>query len=150
MLIKVLNYFQKKKFLEKYKKSAKKILGNTEYIRSNSILLNVFFKKYDAAVINSNEYDTMMELNPSISKKIKILEESPRIFNFMFIAFSKNLNNDDMKNYHKILYDFLSDKNKNELFNLLKIKSIETEADNIKDLAKYYKEYLKLKKRYDK
>ena len=142
--------FLEKKYLEVVKKSPKKILDNVEFVKTNSILLNIYFGKYEAAIINSNEYDTMIELNPGISKKVKILEESPRIFNFMSIAFSKENSDNDMKNFQLLLDEFTKSKNKDELFNLLKIRSINTNQNNLKDLDTYYKEYLKLKKKYDK
>jgi ABC-type phosphate/phosphonate transport system substrate-binding protein len=142
--------FLEKKYLEIFKKSPKEILKNIEVIKGNSLLLNVYFGKYEAAIINSNEYDTMIELNPSITKKIKILEESPRIFNVVTIAFNNSLSDNDMKYYHTLLNDFLNDKSKTELFNLLKIKSIDTQGDKFNELATYYKDYIKLKNKYDK
>lgn len=147
---KISKLFLEKKYLEKIKKSPKKILKNIEFVNSNSILLKTYFGTYDAAIIDSYEYETMIELNPSILKKIKILEESPRIFNDMIISFSKTNKDSDMNNFQQILKKFLEDKKKRELFNLLKIKTIKTNQNNLKDLEDYYTDYLKVKKKYDK
>lgn len=143
---KIAKMFLEKKYLEKNKKSAKKILENIEFIPNSSILLKTYFGAYDAAIVDSYEYDTMLELNPSIVKKIKILEESPRIFNNMIIAFNKDSN---MENYKILLKKFLLSKDKMEVFNLLKIQTIVSDSNNMSNLEKFYFDYINLKKEFD-
>ena len=41
--------------------------------KESTVLLNVFFKKTDLAVVSSETWDDMIKLNPSISKKLKII-----------------------------------------------------------------------------
>lgn len=150
---KISEMFLEKIYLEKVKKSAKKILKNVEFVNNKSILLKTYFGVYKASIVDSYEYDTMLELNPTIIKKIKILEESPRIFNGMITSFHKNNTAKDMENYKEILNQVLKDKGKLELFNLLKIKSVESNDNisvNLNYLENFYNDYLKAKKKYDK
>ncbi len=37
--------------------------------KESSVILNVFFNKSDFAIVKSNIWNTMLQLNPSISKK---------------------------------------------------------------------------------
>ena len=143
---KISKFFLEKTYIEKTKKSAKKVLDNIDFLANSSILLKTYFGSYDASVVDSYEYETMLELNPSITKKIKILEESPRIFNNMIIAFR---NNSNMEDYKLILKDFLLSKDKIEVFNLLKIKTIVPDGKNMNKLDEFYFDYMRLKKTID-
>lgn len=151
--IDILNEFGKifleKTYLDSNKKNADNLISKVYNNNSNSLLLQTYFSKYDAAVITSFEYNTMLELNPAIKKKIKILKSSPRIFPYSLILFNKNIGEKKIKVLEKILKRFFSSEKKHELYDMLKIKAISPiEKKDLDKLDEYYKDYLKLKNKY--
>lgn len=141
-------YFEKI-FLESTKKNIDSMMSKINYNKKNSLLLQVYFGKYDAAVITSNEYDVMLELNPAIDKKIKILKTSPEIFPHMLIFYNKKNTSNKMKFFKKSLNAFLINEDNNELFELLKVEEFKRiEKKDLDKLYEYYQSYKKLKSKY--
>lgn len=66
-----------------------------------STMYDVFFNKNTTAVVNSDLYDLMVDLNPQIKEKIKIVKESDRVF-FRVIGLTR-------KNLSKEKSDFLNE-----------------------------------------
>ncbi len=136
-------------YLKNAKKNADDIISKINYNKSNSLLLHTYFSKYDAAVITSYEYNVMFELNPAITKKIKILETSPQIFPYILILFNKNSTSKNIEILKKILDEFFINKKKNELYEILKVKELsKIEKIDFDPLNMYYQNYLKLKSKY--
>ena len=144
-------FFFEKIYLENRKKNIDDIMSKINYNNKNSLLLQVYFNKYDAAVITSNEYDIMLELNPAINKKINILETSPEIFPNLLIFFNKKNTSDNMKVFKKSISSFFINEDNHELFDILKVKEISRiEKSDLDKLYDYYQGYRKLKSKYKK
>jgi ABC-type phosphate/phosphonate transport system substrate-binding protein len=143
--------FFEKTYLDGSKKNAKDITSKIDYNKSNSLLLKTYFAKYDASVITSHEYEVMLELNPAIKKKIKILKSSPEIFPHIIVLFHKNNTGKNIKTFKSTLSKFFKNENKQELFDILEIKDlIMSNKKNFDNLNEYYQEYLKLKSKFKK
>jgi ABC-type phosphate/phosphonate transport system substrate-binding protein len=143
--------FFEKTYLDGSKKNANDIISKIDYNKSNSLLLKTYFAKYDAAVITSYEYEVMIELNPAITKKIKILKSSPEIFPHIIILFHKNNIGKNIKTFKSTLSEFFKSENKQELFDILEIKDLSmSNKKNFDNLNEYYIEYLKLKSKFKK
>tara|TARA_B100001063_G_scaffold89470_1_gene83297 strand:+ start:563 stop:1138 length:576 start_codon:yes stop_codon:yes gene_type:complete len=141
--------FLEKTYIDSTKKSADNLISKISYNKSNSLVLQTYFSKYDAAVVTSFEYDIMLELNPAIKKKIKILKSSPEIFPYLLILFNKNNTSENIKIFKEILNKFFASERKHELFDMLKIKDLSIiEKRDLDKLDEYYKEYLKSKSKY--
>lgn len=141
--------FLEKTYIDSTKKSADNLISKISYNKSNSLVLQTYFSKYDAAVVTSFEYDIMLELNPAIKKKIKILKSSPEIFPYLLIFFNKNNTSENIKIFKEILNKFFASERKHELFDMLKIKDLSIiEKRDLDKLDEYYKEYLKSKSKY--
>lgn len=67
--------------------------------KQSRAILSVFFKKYDACLVPSYAFETMIELNPQISDELTIIKKSEPLINTI-VACRKNLDN-------KIIEDFL-------------------------------------------
>ncbi|MBU3015232.1 phosphate/phosphite/phosphonate ABC transporter substrate-binding protein [Poseidonibacter lekithochrous] len=144
-------FFFEKIYLENSKKNIDDIMSKINFNNKNSLLLQVYFNKYDAAVITSNEYDIMLELNPAINKKINILETSPEIFPNLLIFFNKKNTSDNMKVFKKSISSFFINEDNHELFDILKVKEISRiEKSDLDKLYDYYQGYRKLKSKYKK
>ncbi len=58
------------------KKTYKKVVKTIKYEQKDSrVLLDVFFKKVDLGIVKKSTWDTMIELNPAILKRIKIIKK---------------------------------------------------------------------------
>ena len=141
-------YFEKM-YLNASKKNIDNIMSKINYNNTNSLLLQVYFGKYDAAVISSKEYEIMLELNPAIDKKIKILEASPEIFPHMLIFYNKNNKSNNMKVFIKYMNTFFDNEDARELFNILKVEEFSRiDKKDLDRLYEYYQDYKKLKSKY--
>lgn len=140
-----------KKSLEANHKSAKKVLKKIEYQKKETTsLLNVYFKKVDFAVIKKAIWFTMKDLNPSISKKVVLKECTKGLFPAYVAVVNKNINK---KNY-KIVFDFLSHNDTaedvEEFFSIIPFNHLfKIKIEDMKKLREFFKEYGKLKKRYE-
>lgn len=143
--------FFEKTFISSTQKNADNIMSKINYNKSSSLLLKTYFSKYDAAVITSYEYKIMIDLNPAIKKRIKILKSSPEIFPYTFVLFHKKNKINNIQIFRKMLKKFLQSKNKEELYNIVKIKEISiNKKDDFYLLGKYYEDYLEIKNKFDK
>jgi len=143
--------FLENTYLNSSKKNADEIISSINYSESSSLLLKTYFSKYDAAVVSSFEYEVMLELNPAIKKKIKILKSSPEIFPHVIMLFHKNNTTQHIELFKDTLYKFLRTGNKEELFDALKIKKFTiNKKEDFDNLNEYYQNYLKLKSKFKK
>lgn len=72
--------------------------------KPTNILLPVFFKKVDAAVITKESFDVMCELNPNIQKELKILAVSKTLL-FGVLSFDKRSKDIEREQF---IYDILT------------------------------------------
>lgn len=129
-------------YFRKSNKNPNELIDNVHYVNDNTFLIKTYFGLYDACIINSYYYKIMLELNPSIMKKTKILSSSPRIFNNHMLLYNKSNTKDDMKVFLNKLNSFLEGLKKNELFDLIKINHVsEFKPANIKKLSDYFSKY---------
>lgn len=138
-----LSLLQNKKSIESI--SSKIIKENKE----NTALLNVFFKKTDLAVVSSKTWDDMIILNPSISKKLKIIEKSEKN-NIPFIGFfHKNVEEKKINDFFRVTGNIEKSVRAEELMTLLKFKKFFKIDDSyLSKMEIYYTEYFELRNRY--
>ena len=133
-------YFQNK--LSTLKKPIKYSLSTVE--NDGTALINTYFKKYDACVIPQSTYETMIELNPAIKKKLKIIDQSPKIFNRFSILRSYKSNHHEQKKFESGLINYQKSTLRKEMIELAGIQTIrEVELSELEPLNQYYQEYLK-------
>jgi phosphonate transport system substrate-binding protein len=71
-------------------KSPKELLGRiTTSTKLSQVVLPVFFGQADACLVTRRGLDLMTELNPQLSRKLKVLLASPKMLS-VFLAFQKN------------------------------------------------------------
>lgn len=151
--IKKSNYlgkmFLEKLFLEKMNRNSKDFISKLNLLNNNTALIKTYFGSYDACIIDSYDYEVMLELNPAIKNKIKILEESERFFNYYLILFSMVNSDLELDIYKNTLNSFFSDSRKNSFYDLLKIENVRTlKSDDLENLRQFYQEYQALNKKY--
>ncbi|MBN2161481.1 MAG: PhnD/SsuA/transferrin family substrate-binding protein [Pontiellaceae bacterium] len=62
----------------------KAFFADTVHSSNNSrTILDVFFGKRDACIVSASSFETMVELNPQVGRKLKILAESPRVIDVL-------------------------------------------------------------------
>lgn len=133
------------------KKSAINILNEIKYERKEStVLLNVFFKKTDFAIVSKKTWDTMVELNPTISKKLKIIDESKKI-HYPFIGiFSKKASSGSVYAFFNLSSDIKNLEGSEQIISMLKFDHIfKIDETTLEPLEKYYNEYFELKRKYE-
>ena len=119
-------------------------------LKESTALLNVFFKKRDLALISKRTWDTMIELNPSIKNKIKIIDETKEKHIPFIGFFSKYADKRSIDAFFELSANLEDLRGSSQVIDLLKFKKvIKVNEDSLVDLENYYNEYLKLKKRYE-
>lgn len=115
------------------------------------VVFNVFFGKSDYGIVTKEAWDIIVDFNPAIKKKVKVLEVSENIFIDNLGIYSKYSNKESR--------DFFFKKGNNpetlksdtalKILDLLKLDGIFfIEYDFLNDLDKFFKEYFELEKRY--
>ena len=122
--------------LTKYNKRYKDIFTNEYSLKKqSSIIYKVFFKEYNFAVVPKVIFDTIVEMNPQINRKVKILAKSEAIFISLLGLVNNNL---PIKDYNKLIsmnLDKEYEDIRKEAFEIASIKSFIL-LDN-KDLNSY-------------
>lgn len=117
--------------------------------KESSALLNVFFKKTDLAVVSGQTWNDMIKFNPSISKKLKIIEKSQKN-NLPFVGFfHKDTVDYKINEFFKVTTNIEESVRAEELITLLKFKKFfRVNDDYLNDMRNYYNEYFELQNRY--
>lgn len=135
--------------LKKYNKSYKEIFTNEfELKKQSAIVYKVFFKELNYAIVPKVIYETIIEINPQISKKVEIIEKS----NNIYISLLGMINNNLDKEIFDKLIDYTLEKEyeniRKEAFSISSIKSfIKLNKDDLNAYEKIVKEYYSLKKK---
>lgn len=131
--------------LKEFKKSYKEInLILQSQKKSNRIVLDVFFKNADAAVVYGSAYDTMVELNPQIKNKVKILAFYPlKSKNFSYFRHDYPL----IKELNEAAMTFENTPRGKQILEIFKTPNIDyCKVDDLDVFDHFYQDYLDLKK----
>lgn len=133
------------------KKAFSEVLALVKYERNESTsLLNVYFNKHDLALVRKDTWDTMLELNPSISKKVSLFKCSDINFLPFISLFSNRINDDYINTFFKIAGDMRNQEKIRNIYELFQFDTIiELKKDDLKDIDKLYSDYFKLKNKYE-
>lgn len=113
-------------------------------------VLDIYFNKIDIAIVPKSTYDVMVDLNPSISKSIKILRKSPVIFPYVLGIVHSSAGSSVIDEYNKFILDSSNNDYISDLLNLVKLKNLEDcSKSDFDEVHKLYKEYLSLKSKYN-
>jgi phosphonate transport system substrate-binding protein len=133
--------------LKELQKSYKNIgLSIQNQKKSNRVVLDVFFDKADIGVIYSSSYEVMVELNPDIKNKVKILSEYPiKGRNFSFFRHDYPL----IEELTSVAMGFPESPRGKQILEVFKTPEIEhCKVEELEHFDKLYKDYLHLKKLY--
>jgi len=132
------------------KKSSKEITKRIlEKKKESTAILNVFFNKSDFAIVRKKTWDIISELNPTISKKLEIVQKSEKIHIPFIGLFRKDINKLSIESFFKLSKDLNEIKGSQHIIALLKFNSLfRVNNDYLKNLDKYYNEYFILQKKY--
>lgn len=135
--------------LKSLKKDYKNIGLTLQYQKKpNRIILDVFFDKADSAVVYKSSYDITSELNPDITKKIKILAEYPvRSKNFSFFRVDYPF----LKELNAASVNFNKSPRAQQILEVFKTPEISLcKVEELEDFDKFYNDYLQLKQHVKK
>lgn len=107
-------------------------------------VLDVYFNKLDLAVVPSHVFEIAKNLNPQISKKIKVFDKSEKIFPSVIGLFNKNYKNSIIE-IHKNYIN--NEKNQEDIKKLLSLVRYETvrsvDKTTYKKAYEFYETYEK-------
>ena len=133
--------------LKNLNKSYKKVIGNQLISsKSSTALLDVYFNKADFCVIEKETYVNMLILNPSLEKKLKVVEKSPEIFFSAITTIHKEATPELITLINEILDNKIFKDDFKEFLKLINLDSaLRVEFEDLKDFENFYSEYRSLK-----
>ena len=137
----------------KYSKTKKK-KKKFKYIftkKFNQLSSKVFFNKSNLSVLKKEDYESALELNPQLKKRIKILYKSKTIFS-TYIAFThKSLTKQEKKNIFDLAKNITRILDKSRITDSMEILLLPSETqDDFIELDAFFFQYEKYKKIYFK
>jgi ABC-type phosphate/phosphonate transport system substrate-binding protein len=133
--------FLDKELLEKTNEISDTYLNLQRTKKHSTTILKTFFKKFDACVVPTYKFDFMLEMNPSISKKLFKLKESEKIFIPTMSLFRKK----DLPNYEEFVNELIVYSNiaeENSLLSIFKLRKIVLiKKEDFYPMIRYYKRY---------
>jgi len=109
------------KKLQKKEKLFKEI--SFDFVPTN-VILPVYFKKIDAAIVTKTSFELMCELNPKLKKEFNILEVSPALL-FGVLCFDKKNTDKERENFiYEILTTMHNDIDGQQFLNLFSLEKI--------------------------
>ncbi|MBF0102940.1 MAG: PhnD/SsuA/transferrin family substrate-binding protein [Desulfobacterales bacterium] len=111
----------------------------------SEVILSVFFSKADACVATDTVYQTMTELNPQVSKQIKVIDQSGATINI--VSFFRADYPKELKEIVKReIFNLKNNNYSKQVLTLLKIKDIlplnDSDLDNIRDMMERYQKFI--------
>lgn len=142
-----LDYMSLNEAQKSYKKLPKEIKYET---KESTVLLNVFFNKFDYGVVRKNTWSTMLELNPSIVKNVNLIKCSETNFVPFVGFFRNNIDEEIVKIFYDTAGKLTNYDDSEQIFTLLNFDHI-FELDKIKldSLDKFYSYFQQLKGKYN-
>ncbi len=113
--------------------------------------LDLFFKKCDVAIVNEFSWKLMQELNPQLSHSLVAIHKTDRIFTPVFSLFSRKMEEKKKKLYLGAIKDIGISESGKQLMQIFKFnKLIKLNNSSLNKIEKFYKNFLALKKKYEK
>jgi ABC-type phosphate/phosphonate transport system substrate-binding protein len=131
------------KNLPRYKKHFSKI---HKYTKRSKVLLDLFFKKIDAAIITQGTLDLVNEMNPQIGKSIKIIEKKSLSLSVVGF-FAKDTEQHIIDKFVDGIEKIHDSERSKQILTLFKANHLEkTDKKDLEELQKFYIYYQKLNK----
>jgi ABC-type phosphate/phosphonate transport system substrate-binding protein len=113
---------------------------------SNVAIMDVFFNKSDATIVRESEFQTAIELNPQIGKKLVVLDKSPAFLPALG-AVRKTFDRKKIRNLMSEM-EVVSDANKgSKILSIIQAKSVVSiQREEMRSVLDLVKEYEVLKK----
>ena len=115
--------------------------------KQSSIVYKVFFKKNTFAVVPRVTYETVVELNPQIKRKVKIVKKSNPIFVSLVGLINNNMNKNDLEKIKSLTLEKEYENVRSKAFSISSITSlILLKEEDLLQYEKMTEEYLLMKK----
>lgn len=143
------NWMNKKSY-ELNKSKVEKLLRELRQEKNDRrTLLNVFFGKADYGIISKKAWDDMLSFNPSITKRVEILEKSKKIFIPFIGISSKSLDRRTKELFYKTSKDLKTLKGGEKVIEIVEFNGVyKLKNEELIELDKYFKEYYRLEDKY--
>ncbi len=120
-----------------------------ESTKDSKIVLDVFFGKLDACLVSESAFELMIDLNPQMKSKLKIIGQSPLFMN-VILCFTNNLKDknvyETIKNKIMTINTYSSGE---QMLKIMKIKSIiPFKEEYLESTKKLLRAYTELKKKH--
>ncbi|QOY54214.1 PhnD/SsuA/transferrin family substrate-binding protein [Candidatus Sulfurimonas marisnigri] len=113
-------------------------------------ILKTYFSKVDACIVPSYVFAVVSEMNPDISKKLKVLHKSEKIFLSLVGGFHNNTTEEMLDIFSLNMARNNSSARGQNIMSLFKMKKILPLAQrDLKPLFEYYDAYMVLKQKYE-
>lgn len=122
----------------------------TQNYRMYKKVLDVYFNKVDLAIISSYTWNTSVDLNPNIIKKVRILKKSDKIFPPVISVAHKSIDKNTLKYFNDYVFNDENNEHVSNILSLVKVNKFEkVHKDDFIKSYEFYQNYLLLKEKYN-
>lgn len=139
-----------KNSLQYNKKSVDKVVKKIIYSKKEStVVLNIFFQKYDLGLVKKVTLETMIELNPKIKKTLNVLACSGNsLIPILGFFYKKTYNLKNARIFFQLTNNFKDSEERNVSVALNFNHVYRLNKNHLNSIRTFYKEYRFLKNKY--
>ncbi len=136
--------------LENVHQSSYKYLDKIKYYTKPSrALIKLFFNQIDACIVSKYTWNTAIELNPQLEKKLKIIKRSQDIFPPVVLTVIHKKSPYFSKLYEEFVFTSQMNVKTKEILRMYQtVQSMKLTENDIDAILKYFNKYKKLKNKY--
>lgn len=117
------------------------------YKKRSKVLLDVFFRKVDVAVVTQGTLELVNEMNPQVGRAIKIIDEKSFALG-MTGFFSKNVDKSIVNSFYNGMEDITNSERAKQILTVFKADILKiTDKEELRKLQEFYEYYQRLNKR---
>ena len=112
-------------------------------------ILKTYFCKADLCIVPRYAYNTVVEMNPDVGKKLKVLHVSPNTYVMMLGAFNNRTDPLLVELYRKNVEEMPDTVRGKTILDMFKVRKIlPVDISTLRPLLNYYHDYVELQKKY--
>lgn len=136
--------------LEDLHTSSEKYLNKIKYYTKPSrALIKLFFNQIDACIVSKYSWNTAIELNPQLKKKLKIIKHSKDIFPPVVLTLIHKNSPYFSKLYEEFVFTSQMNVKTKEILRMYQtVQSMKLGQNDIEPILQYFDKYKKLKRKY--
>ncbi len=119
------------------------------YTKPSRLLIRLFFNQIDACIVSKYTWNTAIEINPQLKKRLQIIKHSQDIFPPVVLTLIHKNSPYFSKIYEEFVFSSQMNTKTKEILKMYQtVQTIKLTQDDIEPILKYFNNYKNLKRKY--